>query len=188
MNRVLFLVFAILCMQVIAEEPEAPETIWLESDKMVSCVPRNLNLGESLQVKLGEHHGKELAVYRHEENLWLFLVVGSPPSEMTFLMSPFEFEGVNAIEITPETTGYRWDSKGGNEAIFSKPGKYTLYVSSNLESEDGWLIAFNLPPNCRANLPVVANPSDHSLQLTYHLNQNSTADSSPLTANISNWE
>ncbi len=104
---------------------------------MVSCVPRELNLGESLQVKFGEHHGKELAVYRHEENLWLFLVVGTQPSEMISLMSPLEFEGVNAIEITPVTTGYRWDSKGGNEAIFSTPGKYTLYVSSNLESEEG---------------------------------------------------
>ena len=59
-------------MQGLAEESEAPETIWIESDKMVSCVPRELNLGESLQVKLGEHHSKELAVYRHEENLWLF--------------------------------------------------------------------------------------------------------------------
>ena len=124
-------------MQGFAEESEAPDRIWLESDKVVSCIPRELNLGESLQVNLGEHHGKELALYRHEENLWLFLVVGSPPSEMISLMSPKEFEGVNAIEITPATTGYRWDSKGGNEAIFSKPGKYTLYVSANLESEEG---------------------------------------------------
>ena len=56
---------------------------------------------------------------------------------MTSLMSPLEFEGVNAIEITPVTTGYRWESKGDNEAILSKPGQYTLYVSTNLESEDG---------------------------------------------------
>lgn len=42
-----------------------------------------------------------------------------------------------------------------------------------------WLIAFNLPPNCRTNLPAVANPSDHSLQLTYHLNQNSTLIAKP---------
>ena len=56
---------------------------------------------------------------------------------MISLMSPLEFEDVNAIEITPVTTGFRWDSEGGNETIFSKPGKYTLYVSTNLESEDG---------------------------------------------------
>lgn len=137
MNRVLFVIFALMSMQGIAEESKAPETTWLESDKMVSCIPSELNLGESLQVKFGEQHGKELAVYRHEDNLWFFLVVGSPPSEMISLMSALEFEGVNAIEITPVTTGYRWDSKGGNEAIFSKSGKYTLYVGANLESEDG---------------------------------------------------
>ncbi len=45
------------------------------------------------------------------------------------------------------------------------PAEYALVLD--------WLIAFNLPPNCKVNLPVVANPSDHSLQLTYHLNQNS---------------
>lgn len=40
-----------------------------------------------------------------------------------------------------------------------------------------WLIAFKLPPTCKANLPVVANPSDHSLHQTYHLNQNFTLQS-----------
>ncbi|MCH7421018.1 hypothetical protein HT094_01990 [Shewanella sp. ZOR0012] len=137
MNRILFFIFALLSSHGIAEESEAPETIWLESDEMVSCIPRELGRDDVLRVNLSEHHGKELALYRHDENLWLFLVVGSPPSTMKSLMSSPQFESAKKIEISPTTTGYRWDNKSANETIFSKPGKYTLYVSENLESEDG---------------------------------------------------
>ncbi len=137
MNRVLFFIFAVLSSHGIAEESEVPATIWLESDAMVSCTPRELGDDDVLLVNLSGNHGKELALYRHDENLWLFLVVGSPPSTMKSLMSSQQFESAKEIEIAPTTTGYRWDNKGGNETIFSKPGKYTLYVSEDLESEVG---------------------------------------------------
>ncbi|MCT6700409.1 hypothetical protein [Rheinheimera sp. 4Y26] len=137
MNRVLFFIFAFMSSHGIAEESDAPETIWLESDEMVSCTPRELSRGDVLRVNLSGSHGKELALYRHDESLWLFLVVSSPPSTMKPLMSSQRFENVKQIEIASTTTGYRWDNKGGNETIFSKPGKYTLYVSENLESEGG---------------------------------------------------
>jgi hypothetical protein len=136
MNRALLLILLIVGTTCFGED-EAPETIWVDSDKMVSCSPVELKPSDTLQVRLGLGHGKELAVYRHEENIWLFLVVGSPPSDMVSLMSPQEFESVSSIKISPTTTGYRWDSEGGNEAVFSKLGKYTLYVSENLESEEG---------------------------------------------------
>ncbi|WP_445427381.1 hypothetical protein [Alishewanella sp. HL-SH05] len=136
MNRallIILLLFSIACFS----EDEAPETIWIASDNVVSCNPKDLNLGDTLQIKLGGRHGKELAVARDDEGVWLFLIVGLPPLGMDSLMSHQEFEKVNSIEITARTTGYRWDVKGGNEVIFSKPGKYTLYISENLESEDG---------------------------------------------------
>lgn len=137
MNRVLFFIFAFMSSHGSAEESDAPETIWLESDEMVSCAPRELNHDDILRVNLSGHHGRELALYRHDENLWLFLVVGSPPSTMKSLMSSQQFESAKEIEIAPTITGYRWDNNGGNEMIFSKSGKYTLYVSENLESEEG---------------------------------------------------
>lgn len=137
MNRTLAFIVLMISLTAFADEPEVPETIWIQSDKVVSCHPSELKPSDTLQVKLGKWHGKELGVYRHDENLWLFMVVGSPPSEMVSLMTPKEFESANSFEITPSTTGYRWDSKGGNEKVFSKPGNYTLYVSQNLESEEG---------------------------------------------------
>jgi len=137
MSRVLFFIFVFISSHGIAEESEAPEAIWIESDEMVSCTPCMLSRGDVLRVNLSGHHGKELALYRHDENLWLFLVVGSPQATMKSLMFSQQFARAKAIEIASTTTGYRWDNKGGNETIFSKPGKYTLYVSENLESEEG---------------------------------------------------
>lgn len=137
MIRTLLLIFALFNIAVSAKALEAKETVWLESENVVSCVPKELVIGDALQVKLGAQHGKELAIYRHSENIWLFLVVGSQPPDMVSIMSPLEFKAAKSLEIAHSTTGYRWDSKGGNEAIFSKPGKYTLYVSENLESEEG---------------------------------------------------
>ncbi|EKO3766955.1 hypothetical protein P0F26_003659 [Vibrio metschnikovii] len=136
MNRTLLLILLIVGTTCFGED-EAPETSWIDSDEMVSCNPVELKSSDTLQVRLGLGHGRELAVYRHEENIWLFLVVGSPPPDMVSLMPPQEFESVSSIKISPTATGYRWDSEGGNEAVFSKPGKYTLYVSENLESEEG---------------------------------------------------
>ncbi|WP_226705018.1 hypothetical protein [Microbulbifer elongatus] len=137
MNRALFIALAFSFQVSATEDPEILETVWHKSESELSCSSTELNPSETLQVKLGGHHGSELAVYRHDDNLWLFMVVGSPPTGMVSLMSPQEFEGAKSFVISPKTTGYRWDSVGANEVIFSKPGKYTLYVSENLESELG---------------------------------------------------
>ncbi|WP_299947856.1 hypothetical protein [uncultured Microbulbifer sp.] len=133
MNRTLTFIVVMISLTVSADEPEVPETIWIQSDKVVSCHPSEFKPSDTLQVKLGKWHGKELAVYRHDENLWLFMVVSSPPLGMISLMTPKEFESAKSFEITPSTRGYRRD----NEEVFSKSGNYTLYVSQNLESEDG---------------------------------------------------
>lgn len=56
---------------------------------------------------------------------------------MKSLMSPEEFAKAKEITIPAGTTGYRWDVKGGNEALFTVPGTYTIFVSETLESEVG---------------------------------------------------
>jgi hypothetical protein len=113
------------------------EEVWLEDPNVLSCSPNVLTIGKKLEIKLGPNHGKELAATRHSENLPFFLVVQSPPIEMVSLMSREEFEEAKKVTITSQTIGFRWDVKGGNEAVFSQPGLYTLYVSEVLESEIG---------------------------------------------------
>ena len=140
MNRILLVIVLFLNVGVLqASEVELP-TIWLEDDSVLKCSPREIQKGQALSVTLGENHGRELSIYRESENLHLFLVVGSPPINMNSLMTPNEFEQVRELIIQPSTTGFRWDVAGGNEAVFSKTGDYTVYVSENLESEYGGYI------------------------------------------------
>jgi hypothetical protein len=87
-----------------------------------------LKKGEILNISLGPNHGKELAIRRHSDDVWYFLVVGSPPADMVSLMTPSEFSIAKSIKIGPKTTGYKWTCEGGNEISFSEPGMYTIYV------------------------------------------------------------
>ena len=118
-------------------DPMVPETIYIRNESKISCFPTSIEIGESVLVKLGVGHGKELAVRRIGEDVSLFLVVGNAPSEMDSLMSPGEFELLEEFVILPETTGFRWELNGKNEPVFSKPGHYEIYVSESLESETG---------------------------------------------------
>ena len=119
------------------EVEDVPETIWLENEAVLKCSPKIVNFGGEVVLTLGSNHGSELAIYRESEELWLFLVVGSSPEGMNSLMSPKEFASVSTVTIGATTTGYRWDVVVGNEVVFRKTGKYTVYVSENLESEYG---------------------------------------------------
>jgi len=119
------------------EAEDIPETIWLADEAALKCSPKIVNIGGEVVLTLGPNHGNELAIYRESEELWLFLVVGSPPEGMSSLMPPKEFASVSTVAIGATTTGFRWDVVGGNEVVFKKPGKYTVYVSENLESEYG---------------------------------------------------
>ena len=58
---------------------------------------------------------------------------------MKSLMSRQAFAEARQLIIPADTIGYHWDDKTGNgvgERIFSKPGRYIVYTSDNLESED----------------------------------------------------
>jgi hypothetical protein len=113
------------------------ETPWTESSSMLDCSPDTLAIGETLTITLGKNHGKELAVLKHNDNTWHFMVVGLPPGDMKSLMSPAQFKEIKAIKITPETTAYEWSKDGKNKILFSAPGMYSFYVSEILESEVG---------------------------------------------------
>ena len=121
----------------VAEESEAPETVWVELPEQFKCAPNEITLNDSVTISLSENSFKELAVFRESDKTWLFLVVGGAPKEMKSLMSPSELKSKNAVSLTPETTGFRWEVNGYNERIFNAPGKYTVYNSDILESEVG---------------------------------------------------
>jgi hypothetical protein len=133
----LFLLLLIPFVSVASQETEAPETVWVESPKHFNCAPSEITIKGSVSISLGENSFEELAIFRESDSTWLFLVVGSAPNEMNSLMSPSELKSTNVVSLNPETTGFRWETNGYNEKIFTAPGKYTVYNSDILESEVG---------------------------------------------------
>jgi len=130
---VLFFSFSTYCF----EKDEIIETIWVEDEKVFSCSPKEIILGGSINISLGNGHFEELGIYRKVDKSWLFLVVGSPPDEMKSLMSPAELMQTSSIVIARNTTGFLWDQRAHNTEILSVVGKYTFYNSPTLESEVG---------------------------------------------------
>jgi hypothetical protein len=136
MLRVAALIFAFLPTISIGSNDDL-ETPWTELKAMLDCSPDTLALGETLTITLGINHGKELAVSKHNDNSWHFMVVGLPPDDMKSFMSPAEYKEAKTIKISTETTAYEWKHDGKNEINISAPGRYSFYVSDILESEVG---------------------------------------------------
>lgn len=103
---------------------------------MLSCAPGRLHSVGVLTLNLAPGHGRELGVRRHSDNAWYFLIVGSPPEKSNMLMTPETFEAKRQIEIPASSITTEWVT-GEDAPIFSSSGKYSFYVSDNLESEIG---------------------------------------------------
>ena len=104
---------------------------------MLDCGSATVTSEDSLTIRLGESHPRELAVRRHSDDVWLFLVVSNPPEMMDSLFSREEFEDVREIVVDSATTGFAWQPDGMNERILGQKGEYSVYLSDILESETG---------------------------------------------------
>lgn len=127
---------ALLAAAVFASATLAAE-IWKEDRKVLACSPAKLGPSDTLVLTLGQKHGRELAITRHADNIWFFLVVGLPPPDMKSLMSPDEFAQARRVTFKTTDTAYAWVNDRGNERVFTVPGKYTVHTSDVLESELG---------------------------------------------------
>jgi hypothetical protein len=116
---------------------EAPPVVWLSDVRVLGCNPSTLSNGQTLVLTLGEGHGSELSILRDSDNIPYFLVVQAPPPDMRLLMTREEFAAATRVELTSSIVGYKWVRDGGNELIFTRPGSYSVYVSTALESEEG---------------------------------------------------
>ena len=114
------------------DEPAA----WLSNQRVLDCSPQTIKAADSLVLALGPGHGRELAIRRVSDNAWYFLVVGLPPEDDPQLMSQEEFSAATRVVI-PASFKARSSAEGPLEPILSRHGMYEVYVSDNLESEDG---------------------------------------------------
>lgn len=108
-------------------------------NRFLKCTPRILKGDQPLVLTLGPVHGHDLAIQRVAGDIWYYLIMAYTPPPMKSLMSPEAFAAARQLILPADTIGYKWDEetgKGTGERIFSKPGRYVVYTSDNLESED----------------------------------------------------
>lgn len=115
---------------------------WVSDNRVLSCAPKVLSRSDTLVLKLGVGHGRELAIRRVSDNRWYFLVVGMPEQNEPQLMTPEEFAGARRVAIP---AAFKTRTSGGSlEAVLSRPGTHEVYVSDILESEvGGHICSFN---------------------------------------------
>lgn len=116
---------------------DAGPTVWVQDPRVLSCSPAALDAGATLVLQLGSGHGAELAILREIDGTVFFLVVQVPPRGMKVFMSREAFSQSERVEISTDSIGYVWEEGRGNERIFDRTSRYTLYVSDALESESG---------------------------------------------------
>ena len=132
---------------------DAGSAVFVENSRVLKCTPKTLTGDRPLILTLGPTHGQDLEIRRVSGDIWFDLVMASPPPPMKPLMSRKAFSEARQLIIPIDTVGYHWiDGKGIEERIFSKPGRYIVYTSDNLESEDPGY-------KCTVNYAPPANPA-----------------------------
>jgi hypothetical protein len=112
----------------------ADDDDWRDNPKILACSPHVLKTGGAVTLLLGPNHGAELAIRRAGTRDWYFLVVGGT-AEKDLLMPSKAFRAARQVRL-PQTVQGLADS-GKRERVFSRPGRYTVYISDKLESEAG---------------------------------------------------
>ena len=120
-----------------AQCQDAGSAKFVTDSRFLKCTPSTLKGDQPLVLTLGPVHGQDLAIRRMTGNIWFDLIMASPPPPMKLLMSRQAFSEARQLIIPADTIGYHWiNGKGVGERIFAKPGRYIVYTSDNLESED----------------------------------------------------
>jgi hypothetical protein len=102
--------------------------------KVLACSPKVLKHGGTVTLALGPHHGAEMAVRRTGTSDWYFIVSGGPEKQP--LMTPQAFAAAGRVSLDENTMGWG-PPKGELMKVFSRKGRYTVYISDKLESEAG---------------------------------------------------
>ena len=118
-------------------QDEAPPPRWLVDKHFLNCTPSTLTPNGTLTLKLLPNHPGELGIRREKDGTWYFLISTSPSPGQQLLMLPGEFSKQTKLVVRADIKGYVPVVNGSNQPVFTTSGKYDIYVSESLESEDG---------------------------------------------------
>jgi len=128
----------VLTLAALAAQGETPPTTFWGNPKVFRCSPTVVGPDDTLVLSKRSAALRELAVRRPGNKVPHFLVVGLPPEEMKPLMSPDQLSATSEVRIrVAALNGLEWSSNASSEPIFTVPGTYEFWLSTNLESEEG---------------------------------------------------
>ena len=116
------------------------EATFVVAKQIFDCSPKTLQSGQTLTLTMDDTgvHGSELSIRRLKGNVWYDLVAYDP--EVKSLMSTEEYASARHVEISTTITASREAPGAPIERVFSKAGRYILYSSTNMQSEEGGYI------------------------------------------------
>lgn len=122
----------------LATQGDAPPTPFWNDPDVVRCSPTVVSQFDTIVLSKQSTALRELAVLRPEAKVAHFLVVDLPPENMSSLMSPDQLASATEVRISvAELVGLEWSAGASPELVFTVPGTYQLWLSTNLESEEG---------------------------------------------------
>lgn len=122
----------------LALQGDAAQTLFTDDPSAFNCRPNVLTRDDTLVLRKRSVLLRELAVRRPGEQVPHFLVVDLPPERMKPLMSTDELSRTSEVRVNvPELIGLPWKVDASAEPVFTVPGTYEFWLSTNLESEDG---------------------------------------------------
>lgn len=129
-------IILVLALAVAAITPAFAQdnTEWRDDNRVLACTPRVLKKGGSVTLALGPRHGAEMAVRRTGTRDWYYVVTGGPEPQP--FMTPKAFAAARRVTLNEYTQGYG-PPKGNLVKIFTRPGRYAVYISDKLESDAG---------------------------------------------------
>jgi len=128
----------VLAMAALGAQSDAPPTPFLTRADVFRCNPTVVGPGDTLVLSKHSSALRELAVLRPGSKVPYFLVVGLPPEHMKPFMSSDQLGATTEVRVrVAELTGLEWSAKASPEPVFTVPGQYEFWLSTNLESEDG---------------------------------------------------
>lgn len=128
----------VLTLAALAGQGDVPPTPFWNNPKVFRCSPAVVGPDDTLVLLKRSTALRELAVRRPNDKVPHFLVVGGAPEQMRPLMTPDQLGAISEVHIrAAELTGLKWEANASPEPVFTIPGTYEFWLSTNLESEDG---------------------------------------------------
>ena len=121
---------------------EGDHAVFVVVKQIFDCSPKALKGDQTLTLTMDGNgvHGSELSIRRLKGNVWYDLVDFTPADGVKPLMTPEEYASARRVEISATITARRQGPANIIERVFSRPGRYILYSSTNMESEEGGYI------------------------------------------------